>query len=65
MILAVQHAVQVFANLVVASTMGLSLAIGVAGAFHQRFPLDCVSCQASQVIAAAKIKTPLVLASTR
>ena len=45
MILAIQHAVQVFANLVVASTMGLSLAIGVAGAFQHRFPLDCGACQ--------------------
>ena len=53
MIIAVQHAVQVFANLVVASTMGLSLAIGIAGAFQHRFPLDCPSCQTSTVAMAA------------
>ena len=67
MILAVQHAVQVFANLVVASTMGLSLAIGVAGAFNHRFPLDCASCQgatSSQLMASAR-RNSLVLASTR
>ena len=64
MILAVQHAVQVFANLVVASTMGLSLAIGVAGAFHQRFPLDCSSCQTS-VMTAAVSAPRLKLASSR
>ena len=63
MILAVQHAVQVFANLVVASTMGLSLAIGVAGAFHHRFPLDCAACQHTASVAAAPSR--LVLASTR
>ncbi len=67
MILAVQHAVQVFANLVVASTMGLSLAIGVAGAFHQRFPLDCATCQAgvASTVTAAKPAAPLTLASAR
>ncbi len=67
MILAVQHAVQVFANLVVASTMGLSLAIGVAGAFHQRFPLECAACQSSQTAAmtAAKRTPRVVLASSR
>ena len=63
MILAVQHAVQVFANLVVASTMGLSLAIGVAGAFHHRFPLDCASCQSTVSVAAAPAK--MIVASTR
>jgi hypothetical protein len=57
MILAVQHAVQVFANLVVASTMGLSLAIGVAGAFQQRFPLDCTTCQASAASMAIATKS--------
>ncbi len=64
MILAVQHAVQVFANLVVASTMGLSLAIGVAGAFQQRFPLDCATCQASvaSTVIAAKSAPTLKLA---
>ena len=67
MILAVQHAVQVFANLVVASTMGLSLAIGVAGAFNQRFPLDCGTCQSGHfaVAAAAQLAPKLVLASAR
>ena len=67
MILAVQHAVQVFANLVVASTMGLSLAIGTAGAFKQRFPLDCPSCQSAtqSMIVAHHSKSVLVLASTR
>ncbi len=66
MLNAVQHAVQVFANLVVASTMGLSLAIGVAGVFHERFPLQCAACQSdmSPAVAAAKTK-PLILASTR
>ena len=64
MILAVQHAVQVFANLVVASTMGLSLAIGIAGAFHQRFPLDCGACQASAIIA-SNAAPLLKIASTR
>jgi len=65
MILAVQHAVQVFANLVVASTMGLSLAIGVAGAFQQRFPLDCASCQSTMLTASAVRTDRIVLASTR
>jgi hypothetical protein len=67
MILAVQHAVQFFANLVVASTMALSLAIGVAGAFHQRFPLDCATCHAGTSVDFAHAYHPakLVLASTR
>ena len=66
MILAIQHAVQVFANLVVASTMGLSLAIGAAGAFQPRFPLDCQSCHSTvQQMVAAKSAPALVLASTR
>ncbi len=65
MINAIQHSIQVFANLVVASTMGLSLAIGVAGAFQHRFPLDCVSCHGSAAPALmSAIKTPLILAST-
>ena len=67
MLLAVQHTVQLFANLVVASTMGLSLAIGVAGAFNQRFPLECASCQgatSSQLMASGR-RNGLVLASTR
>lgn len=64
MINAVQHAVQVFANLVVASTMGLSLAIGVAGAFQHRFPLECISCHASAVPSLLSgITAPVVLAS--
>jgi hypothetical protein len=59
----VQHAVQVFANLVVASTMGLCLAIGVAGTMQHRFPLDCGACLASSapVLISAK-PVPLVLA---
>ena len=67
MILAVQHAVQLFANLVVASTMGLSIAIGVAGAFHQRFPLDCGACQyqPAPVLARANAVPRLTLASVR
>ena len=64
MILAVQHAVQVFANLVVASTMGLSLAIGVAGAFQHRFPLDCAACQSTTLTATAVKVDRIVLAST-
>jgi hypothetical protein len=64
MINAVQHAVQVFANLVVASTMGLSLAIGVAGAFQHRFPLDCLSCQSSATATLiSAIAAPIILAS--
>jgi hypothetical protein len=64
MINAVQHAVQVFANLVVASTMGLSLAIGVAGAFQHRFPLECASCQSGMVPSLASVtNTPVILAS--
>ena len=67
MILAVQHAVQVFANLVVASTMGMSLAIGVAGAFQHRFPVDCAGCQATTMtaVAGADSLPVLVLASIR
>ena len=67
MILAVQHAVQLLANLVVASTMGLSLAIGVAGAFHQRFPLDCSACQyqPAPILARAAPSPKLTLASIR
>ena len=65
MILAVQHAVQLFANLVVASTMGLSIAIGVAGAFHQRFPLDCGACQYQPAPVLARTSTRLTLASVR
>ena len=66
MILVVQHAVQVFANLVVASTMGLSLAIGVAGAFQHRFPLECAACQsASMPVLSASLSNGLILASAR
>ena len=65
MILAVQHAVQVFANLVVASTMGLSLAIGAAGAFQHRFPLNCPSCQLAPQVASHVAVKGVVLASTR
>jgi len=67
MILAVQHAVQFFANLVVASTMGLSLAIGVAGAFHQRFPVDCGSCSVTMAAQVAHTQqlAKMVLASSR
>lgn len=65
MILAVQHAVHVFANLVVASTMGLSLAIGVAGVFHQH-PLSCAACQAAPADAVAQAaKRGVLLASIR
>ena len=64
MILAVQHAVHVFANLVVASTMGLSLAIGIAGVFQQR-PLDCVACHTAQPALTAAKASGLVLASVR
>ena len=64
MINAVQHAVQVFANLVVASTMGLSLAIGVAGAFQHRFPLECQACHASSAPSLMSgIAPPTLLAS--
>ena len=64
MITAIQHSVQVFANLVVASTMGLSLASGVAGAFQQRFPLECAACHASSMpTLTSAIRAPLVLAS--
>ena len=54
MLLAVQHTVQLFANLVVASTMGLSLALGVAGSFHQRVPLDCSACRYTPAPAMAR-----------
>jgi hypothetical protein len=65
MIVAIQHSVQVFANLVVASTMGLSLAIGVAGAFQHRFPLDCVSCHGgSMPMLTSASRAPLIFAST-
>ncbi len=65
MLVAVQHAVQVFANLVVASTMGLSLAIGVAGAFQHRFPLDCQACHVGAVPSlVSAISAPLLLASS-
>lgn len=64
MILAIQHAVHVFANLVVASTMGLSLAIGVAGVFQQR-PLDCAACHAAQPTLAAAKPHGVVVASVR
>ena len=62
MMSAIQQAVQVFASLALASTMSLSLAIGVAGAFHQRFPLQCAACHspASADVAAAHDK--LILA---
>lgn len=67
MLLDIQHAVQVFANLVVASTMAMSLAIGVAGAFQHRFPLDCRSCttQLAPAYASAAKPSKLVLASLR
>jgi hypothetical protein len=65
MFTAIQHSVQVFANLVVASTMGLSLAIGVAGVFQHRFPLDCVACHATAMpTLTSAISVPLRLAST-
>lgn len=64
MILAIQHAVHVFANLVVASTMGLSLAIGVAGVFKQR-PLDCVACHSAQATMTAAKPPGVVVASVR
>jgi hypothetical protein len=64
MLNAIQHSVQVFANLVVAS-MGLSLAIGVAGAFQHRFPLECVSCHsAAMPTLTSALRAPLVFAST-
>ena len=67
MLLDIQHAVQVFANLVVASTMAMSLAIGVAGAFQHRFPLDCGACRSAPAYAyAPSAKRPsVVLASLR
>jgi hypothetical protein len=65
MLTAIQHSIQVFANLVVASTMGLSLAIGVAGAFQHRFPLDCIACHASAMpTLTSAIAPPLLFAST-
>jgi hypothetical protein len=65
MLNAIQHSVQVFANLVVASTMGLSLAIGVAGAFQHRFPLECVSCHGSAMpTLTSAIRAPLLIASS-
>jgi hypothetical protein len=65
MLAAVQHSIQVFANLVVASTMGLSLAIGVAGVFQHRFPLECMSCHAPSLPAlTSAIAAPLLIAST-
>jgi len=67
MILAVQHTAQIFTSLILASTMGLSLAIGVAGAFHHRFPLECAACQAVAGHAATHVGSiaPVVVASTR
>lgn len=41
----IQNAVQIFANLAVASAMGLCLVIGVAGTFNQRLAYDCQSCR--------------------
>lgn len=41
----IQNAVQIFANLAVASAMGLCLVIGIAGTFNQRLAYDCQTCR--------------------
>lgn len=41
----IQNAVQIFANLAVASAMGLCLVLGVAGTLNYRFEYDCQACR--------------------
>ena len=67
MLIDIQHAIQVFANLVVASTMAMSLAIGVAGVFKHRFPIDCGACGSPPAFAFAPAKAShgMVVASIR
>lgn len=46
-----QNVIQVFANLAVASAMGLCLIIGAAGTLQQRIAYDCGNCRASYATA--------------
>jgi len=55
----IQNAVQIFANLAVASAMGLCLVIGVAGTLNYRFAYDCQTCR---IDAARKTSPGLALA---
>jgi hypothetical protein len=65
MLLAVQKIVQLCAHLVVASTMGLSIAIAAAGALHQR-PLNLArSTYPVERVVYAEAATNLVVAGLR
>ncbi len=52
----IQQYVCVFAHLTMACTLGLSLAIGIAGVTHSPSPFVCQTCKVEAVLVPAKVR---------
>jgi hypothetical protein len=52
----VQQYVSVFAHLTIACTLGLSLAIGIAGVSHSPSPFACQTCKVEAVAVPVNVR---------